>query len=97
MAWFSKHMTQEEITATVQAAVTAATTGATLTAHMAQCEKDKAEVKADQLRMHNENAAKFDKIDKDLSRLLKVLWIAMGAGAALSVGGKELLAKLTGG
>ena len=83
-------MSPDDVQAAIKSAVADATLSATLAGHMAQCEKDKGEMKAEQIRMHAENTRKFD-------QLFKVIWIAMGIGAAISIGGKELIMKLIGG
>ncbi len=83
-------MNAEQVSQAIKSAVSDATLSVTLAGHMTQCEKDKAEMKAEQARMHAENTKKFD-------QLFKVVWIAMGIGAALSIGGKEILAKFVGG
>lgn len=83
-------LTRDEVNQAIKDAVSEATLAATLASHMAQCEKDKGEMKATAQRMHTENTKKLD-------FLFKVVWIAAGASAVLSVGGKELLAKIIGG
>jgi hypothetical protein len=83
-------LTNEEVQAAIKTAVSDATLAATLASHMAQCEKDKGEMKAESARMHSENTKKFE-------TLFKIVWVAAGASAVLSIGGKELLAKIIGG
>lgn len=90
--WIKKErlLTPEEVQTAIKSAVSDATLAATLAGHMAQCEKDKAEIKAERQRMHGENTRKFD-------ALFKIVWIAAGVGAAVSIGGKEILAHILGG
>lgn len=83
-------MSQDEVSAAVKAAVADATNANTLSLHMAQCERDKGEMKAQMLEMHNENK-------RALATIQRFIWMAAGAGVVLSVLGKELAAKLIGG
>lgn len=92
-----RRLTLREVDEAVKNAVSDATLASTLANHMAQCEKDKAESKADRDRMHAENTTKFAAQDKKFDLLFKVIWIATGVGAALSIGGKEVLSKIIGG
>ncbi|HLX18477.1 MAG TPA: hypothetical protein VKS24_25090 [Bradyrhizobium sp.] len=64
-------------------AVADATNAVTLAGHMAQCEKDKAELKAEQLRMHNENNIKFKLIEDQNAKIMRIVYIATGVLATL--------------
>lgn len=83
-------LTPEEVREAIQSAVKDATLAATLAGHMSQCEKDKAEMKAAQEKMHMENTKKFDLI-------FKMIWLATGIGTAMTIGGKEVVARFFGG
>lgn len=84
----------------IQEAVALATLSASFNAHQVKCTEDKAEIKrqlveqdAQRARMHSENSAKFDKINR-------VIWIASGIGTAImffsSALGQVLLKKFGG-
>ena len=82
--------------AKAEASVTAALT-ATVTAHMATCATDKAEAKAEQLRLHNENKDRFKEIETQVRALQKWIWVATGVMAVVSLIGKEIAARILGG
>lgn len=74
----------------VKNAVADVTNQVTLSAHMVQCEKDKAELKETQKEMHRENGERFAKlegsmdslkatIDTQKDRINKLVWSAAGA------------------
>ena len=72
-------VTQEQLDAAVKMAVADATTAALLASHIAECNQHKAKIdtalaeqNASRERMHVENAAKFD-------RMNKMIWMAAGA------------------
>jgi hypothetical protein len=69
----------------VKNAVADATNAVTLAGHMAQCEKDKAELKAEQLRMHNENGVRFSGLERNQESLKKVVYMAVGAAAIVQI------------
>ena len=54
--WRNHGITQEQMSEAIKAAVADANNATTLAGHMAQCERDKADMKAEQLRMHGENS-----------------------------------------
>lgn len=63
----------------------ASSLAAQFTAHQVECTRDKAEIKlalakqdAERVRLHTENSAKFDKINR-------IIWVATGAMAALQL------------
>jgi hypothetical protein len=106
---FGRKADPETIKNMVASAVADATNAVTLASHMAQCEKDKAETKAEQLRMHNENRierekdrtdieSKFSKIERQNTSIMRVVYIATGVLAAcqffLSQAGGHILSKL---
>ena len=97
-------MSSDEVQTAIKNAVADATNTATLAQHMAQCERDKGDAKAEQLRLHNENKEKFtslenkqDQLVKQIDRMTRYVWMAAGAAAVLSIIGKEVLAKVIGG
>lgn len=79
-----------QMDAAIKMAVADATIAAAFAAHVKQCELDKAEMKAEHRAMHAENTRKLD-------LLFKIVWVAAGIMAAVSIGGKEVIAKLFGG
>lgn len=76
--WGRRRLTEADLAAAVKGAVADATTESLLKTHIDQCERDKRELREaiarqdlDRERMHNENSAKFD-------RLNKMVWMAAG-------------------
>lgn len=104
MGIFSRGASAEDVAAAVKNAVADATNSVTLAGHMAQCERDKAEVRAaflksDQERqvMHAENTVKFAALAAQSARIMRIIWMAAGAMTLLtfmSGNGATLLAKV---
>lgn len=100
--WRNYGITQEQMADAIKSATTAAVADAnnatTLAGHMAQCERDKADMKAEQLRMHGENSQRFKDLESQNSKIMRVVWGAAGVVTTLhlilSTEGAQLFAKI---
>lgn len=85
-------ITESDLQAAVRGAVQDATTSTQLSGHMVKCEEDKAAIRAelkqqgiDREKMHAENQDKFHEQDEKLNKVMRFVWMAAGAGAAISI------------
>lgn len=84
-------MSDDKVAEAIRNAVADATNTVTLAAHMSQCERDKAEMKAtllkqdqEHLAMHVENQNRFSSLEGQVGKLQKMVWMAAGAIAFVS-------------
>ena len=91
MSLWAKGMSADQVASAIKNAVADATNSSTLAAHMAQCERDKAEMKAgllkqdqERLSMHEENQTRFSGLQAQLDKIQHVVWMAAGAIALIS-------------
>lgn len=87
MGMFGKRsMTPDEVADAIKNAVADATNAVTLANHMQQCERDKAEMKASQLAMHQENGRRFEELETQNVKIMRFVWVATGVAIASSAG-----------
>lgn len=97
MGFFSRGASADDVATAVRSAVADATNSVTLAGHMAQCERDKAEMKAALLKQDQQRQQMHAETTGQFTRVNRVIWMAAGAITLLeflsSGGGGEFLIK----
>ena len=73
-----KNLTLDEVKDLMAATVREATLSANFASHIAQCEKDKAEMKAATMTMHSENQQRFSKLEDQNNKNMRIIWTGLG-------------------